>query len=185
MAALLNLNVLLAEDDENDVFLIRRAFQRLGCLGRFMVVPDGTQVIAYLQGEGPYRDRSSWPLPGVLVLDCGMPRLSGIDVLCWLRSEPRFSKLPVVLCSGQFTPAEQNMLVKLQASRCLKCCDMAQSARFLEEAIVDALTLARGGWFRKPADVEARDVPSSAAAAGEAAAVAMAEPVGSGLESNA
>jgi CheY-like chemotaxis protein len=150
MAALLNLNVLLAEDDENDVILIRRAFKHLDCLGRLVVVSDGEQVLSYFQGEGPYSDRGLWPLPGVLVLDYGMPLLSGIDVLCWLRTEPRFSKLPVVLWSGGLPPAEQRMLSGLQATSCPKCVDLKASAGLLEEAIVNALTLIRGGWFRDP-----------------------------------
>ena len=150
MAALLNLNVLLAEDDENDVILIRRAFKHLNCLGRLVVVPDGEQVLAYFQGEGKYSDRGSWPLPGVLVLDYGMPRLSGIDVLCWLRTEPRFSKLPVVLWSGGLPPAEHRMLSGLQATSCVKSVDIKESAQLLEEAIVNAVTLTRGGWFREP-----------------------------------
>jgi CheY-like chemotaxis protein len=152
MAALLNLNVLLAEDDENDVILIRRALKDLDCVGRLMVVRDGEEVLSYLQGAGPYADRSLWPLPGVLVLDHKMPLLLGMDVVCWIRSEPRFSKLPVVLWSGALTPAEQTMLTGLQAGFCPKNVEIQQSARLLEEAMVDALTLVRGGWFRDTYD---------------------------------
>jgi CheY-like chemotaxis protein len=151
MAALLNLNLLLAEDDENDAILIRHALKDLDCLGRLVVVEDGEQVLAYLQGEGVYADRASWPMPGVLVLDQHMPRLLGLDVICWIRSEPKLSKLPIVLWTASLRPGEQRMLADLQASYCPKAADIAQSARALEEAIVDALILVRGGWFLDPA----------------------------------
>jgi CheY-like chemotaxis protein len=148
MAALLKVDVLLADDDENDVILIRRAFKHVNCIGRFVVLADGEQVLEYLQGHGQYSDRTIWPVPGVVVLDASMPRLSGIEVLSWLRTEPRFSKLPVVLLSGGLPPAEQATLIGLQAAFCAKSVDTKESAHLLEEAIINALTLARGGWFR-------------------------------------
>jgi CheY-like chemotaxis protein len=151
MAALLKLDVLLADDDENDVILIRRVFKHLDCVGRFLVLTDGEEVLEYLQGQGQYGDRNVWPLPGVVVLDKWMPRLSGIELLCWLRTEPRFAQLPVVLLSGSLAPSEQSTLIGLRAAYCAKsAADPKRGAELMEAAIVNALTLARGGWFRAP-----------------------------------
>src|SRR5436190_21602940 len=97
--------VLLAEDDENDIFLAQRAFKRLGKGVRLLLVPDGDEVISYLRGDGKYAQRQSWPIPDVLFLDQSMPRISGTDVLCWIRNEPRFKALPVVIMSGGLSPS--------------------------------------------------------------------------------
>ncbi len=57
------LTILLAENDENDLALIRRAFDRLRSLVRLIVVPDGELAIAYLQGEGKFANRDKCRFP--------------------------------------------------------------------------------------------------------------------------
>jgi CheY-like chemotaxis protein len=144
MAASLRLDVLLADDDDNDVILIRRALKSLGWLGRLTPVQDGDQVLDYLQGEGIYSNRREWPLPSVLLLDYWMPRISGIDVLFWIRTEPKFVKLPVVLLSGGLPPVQATLLSRLQAAYCTKSSDLKETARSIQHAVTRALALARG-----------------------------------------
>lgn len=79
--------VLLAEDDENDVFLVRRAFERSGVRGRLEVVSTGQDAIDYVAGAGPFADRSRHPFPALLLLDLKLPRRTGLEVLEWLRRE--------------------------------------------------------------------------------------------------
>src|SRR5438046_33842 len=100
MAPLCRLTAVLVDDDDNDIILVRHALDRLQILDRVIVQPDSERVIPYLRGEGPYRDRQTYPFPGVLILDRRMPRLSGLDLLFWLRTQPRFHTLPVVALSG-------------------------------------------------------------------------------------
>src|SRR4051812_35268212 len=97
---------LLADDDANDTFLLERAFSRLDWARPLATLSDGEQVIDYLLGHGEYADRTAWALPEVILLDHWMPRMSGSDVLNWVRSEPRFSHLPVVLLSGGICPKQ-------------------------------------------------------------------------------
>ena len=59
--------VLIAEDEENDVFFLRRALQKAGVQHPVLFVSDGQGVINYLQGTGEYRDRVKYPLPVLLV----------------------------------------------------------------------------------------------------------------------
>lgn len=84
--------VLYTEDDENDAFLMRHAFQRAGIEHPLVVVTDGQQAINYLGGEHP--------LPCLLVLDLNLPVRSGFEVLTWVRQQPRFSNLLVVILSS-------------------------------------------------------------------------------------
>jgi hypothetical protein len=53
---------LVAEDDENDVFFLRRAFQQAKVETALNVVRDGQEAIEYLSGDGKFSDRSLYPL---------------------------------------------------------------------------------------------------------------------------
>ena len=92
--------ILLAEDDKNDIFLMRRAFDNAGFLNPLFVVHNGQQAIHYLEGTGDYAQRDKYPLPGLLLLDLKMPLMDGFDVLAWLRTQTQFDTLPVVVLSS-------------------------------------------------------------------------------------
>ena len=59
--------ILLAEDDENDVMLIRRAFSKSHVINPIACVANGEEAVAYLSGEGAYADRDAHPLPFMLL----------------------------------------------------------------------------------------------------------------------
>ena len=92
--------ILLAEDDPNDVFFFRRAFQRAQIQCRILDVPNGEQAVRYLEGSSPYDNRSDFPLPNLLLLDLKMPVMGGFDVLEWLRSHPAFAEIPALVLSS-------------------------------------------------------------------------------------
>lgn len=95
----LNQTVLLVDDDENDRFLIRRSFRRLGIVNPLYEVSGGAEAIAYLAGEGEYADRTKFPFPSVLMLDLQMPRINGLEVLQWIRSKLTMPGLLVIVLS--------------------------------------------------------------------------------------
>ncbi len=92
--------ILLAEDDRNDIALMRRAFAEAAIPNPLMVVSNGREVVEYLAGKGGYADREKFPLPGLMLLDLKMPWMDGFDVLSWLRRQPEFEALPVVLLTS-------------------------------------------------------------------------------------
>lgn len=92
--------ILYVEDDDNDVFLFQRAFTKAGSSHLIHVVTDGLCAIEYMTGEGRYANRTVYPLPKLMVVDLKMPRMSGFELLNWVRQRPRFSKLPFVLLSS-------------------------------------------------------------------------------------
>ena len=94
------LSILLAEDEQNDVFLIRRAFQKAQLLNPIRVVSDGHEAISYLRGDGKYADREQFPLPTLVLLDLKMPRLGGFDVIAWVRQQPGLKRLPLVVLTS-------------------------------------------------------------------------------------
>ncbi len=95
-----NRTILVADDDQNDVFFLRRAFQKSGLEHSVMHVTDGQEAIDYLRGESDYSDRSRFPLPSLLLLDLKMPKVDGFDVLAWLKGRSDLKQLAVVVLSS-------------------------------------------------------------------------------------
>src|SRR5688572_21494666 len=89
--------VLIAEDNENDIVMLQRAFRQASITAPIQYVSNGEQAIAYLKGEGKFARREEFPLPDLLLLDLKMPRKSGFDVLEWLRTQPSLCHLRVVV----------------------------------------------------------------------------------------
>lgn len=100
--------ILLVEDDANDVFFLRRAIEKmqLPCNARF--VEDGEAAVAYLKGAGVYADRLAHPFPVLVTLDLKLPRMSGHEVLQWLRAQPGMRRLPVVILTSSVEPNDIN-----------------------------------------------------------------------------
>lgn len=98
-----NFPILQVEDSENDVLLLQHAFRQAGIHNPLRAVSDGQEAVDYLQGVGKYADRQRFPLPGLLLLDLKLPRMMGLQVLEWIRADPRFNTLIVVVLtsSGQ------------------------------------------------------------------------------------
>ena len=92
--------ILLVEDDQNDVFFLQYAFQEAGIKNPLQVAADGQQVIDYLQGQGPYADRSRYPFPCLVLLDLKLPVKMGLDVLRWVRSQPQLQNLLVLVLTS-------------------------------------------------------------------------------------
>lgn len=92
--------ILYAEDDENDMFFMERAFEKLNVANPLRMVSDGRQAIAYLSGGEPFSNRDENPIPCLILLDLSMPGKGGLDVLQWVRTQPAFSEIPVVVLTS-------------------------------------------------------------------------------------
>jgi CheY-like chemotaxis protein len=91
--------ILLAEDSDADAFLVELALQKTGITNPIQRVRDGEEAIAYLNAEGRFADRVAFPFPEVIVLDIKMPKLSGLEVLEWIRDHPQFRVIPTIVMS--------------------------------------------------------------------------------------
>lgn len=92
--------ILVVEDDENDVVLIGRAFRRGRLANPLRFVGDGEAARNYLAGTGEFADRDAHPLPVLVLLDLKLPRLSGLELLEWLRADGSLSGVPVVVLTS-------------------------------------------------------------------------------------
>ena len=109
-------HILVAEDDLTDAYFFQRAFRRAGLPVTLHFVRDGQEVIDYLLGEGQFADRTAHPLPQLVLLDLNMPRLDGFDVLRWVRHQPRFHDLQIVIFSSSDEPKDMNRAYDLGAN---------------------------------------------------------------------
>ena len=125
--------VLLVEDDANDTILIQRSLRQAGLSNRLVVLSDGQQAVNYLTGHGPYRDRMQYPLPVLILLDLGLPKVSGFEFLEWLRNEPELNGLPVVVLTGSaFSPDIKKAYALGANSFLVKPNDSAEMATMLK-----------------------------------------------------
>jgi CheY-like chemotaxis protein len=130
------LAILLAEDREDDVLLIRRAFARVNFLNPLLAVKNGEEAISYLKGETPYGDRARYPLPAVMLLDLKMPRKDGFDVLRWVRQQRAFDTLRVLVLTSSEESEDMNLAYQLGANSFLvkpsDFNDLVQLTRFID-----------------------------------------------------
>jgi len=92
-------NILLAEDNPRDIELTLEAMSGNKLANKIDVVRDGVEVIEYLRCEGKYTERDKVN-PAFVLLDIKMPRMDGIEVLRFIRNDPKFKTLPVVILTS-------------------------------------------------------------------------------------
>lgn len=93
-------SILLVEDNPQDEKLILRSLKKTNIGNVVNVVRDGQQALDYLFGQGEFADRGDEALPLVVLLDIGLPKLSGLEVLERLRGDARTALLPVVMLTS-------------------------------------------------------------------------------------
>jgi len=108
--------ILLVEDREDDVLIIAKAFAEARLDNEVRVVSDGEAAIQYLKGEGIYADRSKYPLPNLILLDLKMPKVDGFEVLRWLRQQPAFANIVVVVLTMSTAIRDVNLAYQLGAN---------------------------------------------------------------------
>jgi len=107
--------ILVAEDSENDVVILRKALSEAFIEHQLFVVSDGDECIEYLNGSSRFSDRSQYPFPHLLLLDLAMPRKNGFEVLDWIRDQPGFKRLPVVVLTSSQKLRDMNRAYRLGA----------------------------------------------------------------------
>lgn len=95
-----NRSILLVEDNLQDEMLILRALRKVNLVNEVDVARDGQQALDYLFREGEFGRLAGQDLPTVVLLDIGLPRVNGLEVLHRLRQDPRTKLLPVVILTS-------------------------------------------------------------------------------------
>ena len=127
--------ILLVEDDSADALLIRRALEKTGLDFKLSRLKHGDEAIEYLSSAAPFTNRETEPLPDVILLDIKLPRLSGFEVLQWIRSQSAaVSRIPVVMLTSSRHLVDVNRAYDLRANGYLT---KPETAHQLQEMMQD------------------------------------------------
>lgn len=114
---MLNVNelpsILLAEDEETDVVLLRRALEEAEVKNPLQIAADGQEAIDYLSR---LRQVPQDRMPALIILDLKMPRRTGMDFLKWKRDQPVLCGLPVIVFSSSAHRADVDQAYALGAN---------------------------------------------------------------------
>jgi two-component system response regulator len=102
--------LVLAEDDPDDRFIILRALRRIRPTLRVVEVRDGVELVEYLAS------RTEGVLPGLVLLDLNMPRMTGREALAMMRADGRLRGLPVAVMSTSIEPEDMRSVQALGVS---------------------------------------------------------------------
>jgi CheY-like chemotaxis protein len=97
--------ILLADDNSDDVELMKCAFRKAGLCNPVHVVSNGQEAVEYLKGAIEAKS-SGYPIPLLISLDIRMPVLNGLEVLRWIKKQPELSEIPVLVVSQSKEPPE-------------------------------------------------------------------------------
>jgi CheY-like chemotaxis protein len=108
--------ILLVEDSEDNILLVRHAVHKAGVTTPLEVATSGEQAIDYLGGTNGYSDWHRFPLPTIVLLDLKMPGMDGFGVLKWIRQQPGLKALRVAMLTSSDMPHEIKMAHDLGAN---------------------------------------------------------------------
>lgn len=91
------ITILMADDDAEDCLLAQRAFDQSRLSNDLRFVHDGEELLQYLRREQAYAPPAEAPVPGLLLLDLNMPRMSGMEALREIKADPRLRRIPIVV----------------------------------------------------------------------------------------
>jgi CheY-like chemotaxis protein len=89
--------ILLIEDNPSDIALAKRALEKARVVNELVVAEDGQEALEFLFGTGPYLGRDPADIPLVTLMDFKLPKVSAVELLRAIRSDPRTRRLPVVI----------------------------------------------------------------------------------------
>jgi CheY-like chemotaxis protein len=102
------ITILLAEDDEEDRYLIGEALYESRITNELYIVENGEELLDYLYRRGEYADEKKSPRPGLILLDLNMPRKDGREVLEEIKDDPELRRIPIVVLTT--SQAEEDVL---------------------------------------------------------------------------
>ena len=108
--------ILVVEDNPDHALLVRLAAERVDPSLDVRLCADGREAVDLLSGAPPYENRALHPLPDLVLLDLIMPKLDGFAFLDWVRKQPAFKRLPVVVLTSSISPVDEARALHLGAS---------------------------------------------------------------------
>jgi chemotaxis family two-component system response regulator Rcp1 len=111
------LDILMVEDNEGDIRLMREMLREVNPSARLHVVTDGLEAIDFLGYQGHYIDA---PRPNVILLDLNLPKLDGREVLARVKANPHLQTIPVIVLTCCHAELDIESSYKLMANSYLR-----------------------------------------------------------------
>ena len=126
--------VFYADDDLDDLELVKEAFAQYSKSVEVMTATDGSKALSHLSNLKKYD-----ALPCLIILDINMPVINGKEVLLHLREMDHFQEVPVVIFSTSSQPADKNFAKRYNAGFITKPIDVKQMS-FIAEQFIEHCT---------------------------------------------
>jgi chemotaxis family two-component system response regulator Rcp1 len=124
--------ILLAEDNDGDIFLVRRALEKRGVPHQLTVARNGEEALELLERAESSRDSEA---PGLILLDLNLPKIDGAQVLSRIRKTTAFSTTPVIVLTSSDSPRDRESALALGANVYFRKPTDLQSFMYLGEVI--------------------------------------------------
>ena len=111
--------ILVADDDEDDVYFIVRLIKRTGIENPVRTFDDGSEVVNFLGGSRLSTRAGRLRFPRLLFLDLKMRGLGGLGFLEWARQQKELTPLTIVVLSNSNEPQTVERALELGAHRYL------------------------------------------------------------------
>lgn len=132
-----SIQILLVEDNEGDVVLIKKAFSDARLANQISVCRDGQEGYEFLMKTGRYEDA---PTPDLILLDINMPKVTGLELLEMIKKEDALRIIPVIMLTT--STSEEDILKSYQ----LNVSSFVQKpVEFVE--FLDAIQQIQDYWF--------------------------------------
>ena len=127
--------ILLVEDNDDDVFALRRALKKAGVANPLHVATDGQQAIDYLTRSMETAKQDKTPMPFLVLLDLKLPYRDGFEVLEWIKRQASLAQVVVVMLTGSDERRDHQRAYALGARSYLVKPALAEDIRRLLESL--------------------------------------------------
>ena len=107
------MTILIADDDNDDKFLIQIAFKEKGYSSRLVFVEDGFELLSYLENSNEEN------YPGIILFDINMPGKNGLEVLHEIKQNHMFKRIPVIVFTATYNEQIFAKCYDLGANTCI------------------------------------------------------------------
>ena len=111
------IDILIVEDNPRDAELAIRALKKKNLSNNIFTVSDGAEALDFLYCKGKYEGRQLLNRPKVILLDLKLPKVSGLEILAKIKSDPNLKKIPVVVVSSSKEDPDIKQAYDLGANR--------------------------------------------------------------------
>ncbi|MCX6297135.1 MAG: response regulator [Bacteroidetes bacterium] len=110
------IQILIADDDSEDVSLIKEALNENKIVNKVQRVANGEELMDYLRNRGNYSNKEKYPLPGIIMLDLNMPKMDGREALKEIKGDASLCTIPIIIFTTSSNEKDLNLSYQFGAN---------------------------------------------------------------------